>query len=219
MRKAILQNVKATFLLAGFSTIINSAFSQQHVIADKNNTRDVTMETSPVATVTFFNAAKMNGFNEIQWTAVKEEGTRRYIIEYSSDGIDYRTAGEMVVGKGEYLLKHHILDTQKFLYRIKGERNDGKFFVLRNLILKGTEISPVKIYPTFVEGNTINVQLALPAERAIVYASNGSQVFAKELAGFYGTTQIVIPSLSKGTYLMRFYGDGWQSTSRFIIAR
>jgi hypothetical protein len=39
MRKVILQLVKATFpILAGFSTLISSAYSQQNIIAGKDDT-------------------------------------------------------------------------------------------------------------------------------------------------------------------------------------
>jgi len=220
MRKAILQTVKATFLIAGFFTFINSAYSQQNIIADKYKTRPETeIETNTVARIIFFTATRMDGWNEIQWAASHEENIRRYIIEYSMNGIDYRTAGELIPFTGEYLLKHRTLDTRSFLYRVKVETNDGKFYNLRIALLEGNDIPPVKIYPTMIEGNTINMQAGLPVERVNIFSPDGRQVFAKEMAGFTGATQIVIPSLSKGMYWMNFYGSGWQSTSKFIIGR
>jgi len=220
MRKAILLFVKATFLPAAFSTFINSALSQQNIIADKDKTRpDTEIKTIVDAKLIFLKATRMGSWNEIQWSALQEENTRRYIVEYSSDGINFSTAGEMIPLKGEYLLKHRTLDTRSFLYRVRAERNDGKFYNLRFALLEGENISPVKIWPTIVEGSTINIDAGFPIERINIFSTDGRQVFAKEMAGFYGTTQIVIPALSKGTYLMNFYGSVWESTSKFIIAR
>jgi hypothetical protein len=39
----------------------------------------------------------------------------------------------------------------------------------------------------------------------------------KDLGGIAGTTRVSIPVLSKGQYLVTFYGNGWQSTEKFMI--
>lgn len=221
MWKVILHCVKATFpIIAGFSTFMNSAFSQQHVIADKDNTRpEATAQQNNVAKIKFFSAVQMEGYNEIQWSALLEQDTRRYIIEYSADGINYQTAGEAVPLAGTYKLKHYTLDTRTFLYRIRMENYNGKFFNSGVFLLEGSDISPVKLYPTTVEGNTINLRLDLPVERTSIISTDGREVFAKELGGKSGTLQVVIPSLSKGMYWMTFYGNGWQATEGFVVGR
>ena len=64
----------------------------------------------------------MHGYNEIQWSAVAKEDTRRFIVEYSVDGINYQSAGELTPLAGNYSLKHYTLDTRTFLYRIRMEK-------------------------------------------------------------------------------------------------
>src|SRR4026209_342433 len=102
MWKMILQFVKASFpLIAGFSTSMNSAYSQQNIIADKDNTRpEITAQAATPAKITYFSAIQKNGYNDIKWTALSEQETRRYVVEYSIDGINYQTAGEKVVVNG-----------------------------------------------------------------------------------------------------------------------
>ena len=63
----------------------------------------------------------------------------------------------------------------------------------------------------------VNVQMYLPVERINVISTDGRQVMQKTVAGNAGFEQITIPSLSKGTYLMTFYGRGWQSTEKFMV--
>jgi hypothetical protein len=46
----------------------------------------------------------MHGYNEIQWSAVAKEDTRRFIVEYSVDGINYQSAGELTPLAGNYSL-------------------------------------------------------------------------------------------------------------------
>jgi len=220
MWKVILQSVKATFLLAGFTTLTNSAYCQQNIIADKDNTHpELTRQQYNPAKIYSIRAIPNNGYNEIQWSAVAEQDTRRFIVEYSTDGINYQTAGETLPFTGEYSLKHYTPDNRSILYRIRMEKKDGHFFNSSIFLLDGIDHAPVKIYPTMIEGNTINVQFWVPVEHINVFSANGQQVFTKEMAGFMGNTQVVIPSLSKGNYMMTFYGQGWQSTQRFIIGR
>jgi hypothetical protein len=159
----------------------------------------------------------MNGYNEIKWLAAAEEDTRRFIVEYSGDGINYQTAGELTPVTGDYILKHYILDSRTFLYRIRMEKKDGKFLSTGSFLLGGVDIAPVKIYPTIVEGNTINLKMALPVHRMSIISFDGKQMMAKDLGGIAGTTQIAIPVLSKGQYIVTFYGNGWQSTEKFMI--
>ena len=219
MRKVILQIVKATFpILAGFSTLISSAYTQQNIIAGKDYTHpEIAAQQYSSAKIYKLSAIQMHGYNEIQWSAVAEEDTRLFIVEYSADGINYQSAGELTPLKGDYSLKHYTLDTRTFLYRIRMEKKDGHFYDSISFLLDGIDIAPVKIYPTIVEGYTLNLRMAFPVHRMSIISSNGKQAMTKDLGGIVGTTQVAIPVLSKGQYLVTFYGNGWQSTEKFMI--
>ena len=218
MRRIILQYIRAASLVAGFSTIMNAAYSQQNVIDKKDETRpEIAREFSAAARIHSFIAVPMHGYNEIQWAAIAEEDTRRFIVEYSADGTNYQTAGEITPFNGVYRLKHYTLDERTFLYRIRMEKKDGRYFNSSAFLLGGVDARPVKLYPTIVEGNMVNVQMYLPVERINVISTDGRQVMQKTVAGNAGFEQITIPSLSKGTYLMTFYGRGWQSTEKFMV--
>lgn len=219
MRKVILHLVKATFpIIAGLTTLRSPVYSQQNIIAGKDDTHpEIAAQQYNSAKIYKLSAIQMHGYNEIQWVAAAEEDTYRFIVEYSSDGINYLSAGEMTPLTGIYRLKHYTLDTRTFLYRIRMEKKDGRFFNSVNFLLGGTSIAPVKIYPTIVEGNTLNLQMVFPVHRINIISTDGKQVMAKDLGGIAGTTQIAIPVLSRGQYLVTFYGDGWQSTEKFMI--
>lgn len=219
MRKVFLQLVKATFpILAGFSTLTSPAYGQQNIIAGKDDTHpEIAAQQYVSAKIYKLSAVQMHGYNEIQWSAVAEEDTRRFIVEYSSDGINYLSAGELTPLRGNYSLKHYTFDHRTFLYRIKMEKSDGRFFNSVSFLLGGVDIAPVKIYPTVMEGNTLNLRIAFPVHRMSIISLDGKQVMAKDLGGITGATQVAIPVLSKGQYLVTFYGNGWQSTEKFMI--
>ena len=219
MRKLILQLIKAAVpIAAGFSTLTNPAYSQQHIIDKKDDTHpEITAQQYMPAKIYKFSAMQMNGYNEIKWQAAAEADTRRFIVEYSTDGINYQSAGEVTPVAGDYTLKHHILDSRTFLYRIRMEKKDGKFFTTGSFLLGGDDIAPVKLYPTIVTGNTVNLQMYLPVHRLNIISFDGKHVMQKDLGGIAGNTQVALPALSRGQYLVTFYGNGWQSTEKFMI--
>ena len=219
MWKAILQIVKATFpVIAGLSALISSAYSQQNIIADKDNTRpEFNNGQSVQAKITSFTAIKASGYNDIQWSALMEEDTRRFIVEYSTDGITYQSAGETAVADGNYELKHQTFETRPLLYRLRAEKADGKFYTSPNILLNGVELPPVKVYPTSVTGSTVNVQSEFAAQRMTLTSFDGLQVLEKNLGGVNGYMKLTLPTLNEGMYIMTFYGDGWKSSTKIVI--
>lgn len=218
MRRMILHFVKATAMLAGFSTLMSVAYGQQNIIDKKDDTHpEISAKQSLPARIYQFSATRLNGYNEIKWQAAAEDDTKKFIVEYSNDGMNYQSAGEVTPITGIYTLKHHTLDSRTFLYRIRMEKKDGRFFNTGGFLLGGIDARPVELYPTIVENNTVNLQMYLPVHRINIFSTDGKQVMQKDLGGTSGFSQISIPVLSNGTYLITFYGNGWQSTERFMV--
>jgi hypothetical protein len=195
-----------------------SAYSQQYVIADKDNTHpEITLQTSLPALITRFAVQRENDYAQIYWNVLREQDIRKYIIEYSMNGTDYETAGEVFTHDGIYTFRQRFADSRPALYRIKMELLNGKYFYSTGAILDGINISPVQIYPTIVQGSTVNVNAYWPVEKINIFSASGQQVFSKDINGERDYMAIVIPSLGKGIYWMNFYGQGWKSTSKFVV--
>lgn len=218
MRKEILQFVKATALIAGFSTLMNAARGQQHIIDKKDDIHpEISAQQSLPAKIYQFSATKLNGYNEIKWQAAAEEDIKKFIVEFSGDGINFQSAGEVTPISGVYILKHHTLDARTFWYRVRMEKKDGRFFNTGSFLLGGIDARPVMLFPTIVENYSVNLQMYLPVHRINISSFDGKQVMQKDLGGATGFNQLTVPVLSKGTYLITFYGNGWQSTEKFMI--
>ncbi|MDP9230311.1 MAG: T9SS type A sorting domain-containing protein [Bacteroidota bacterium] len=222
MWKAILTPVKVTFpVIAGLlSTCIclGTLYGQLNITAKKDYTRpEVTRQFSPPARIFSFTASKFNGYNEIQWSAISEQNTRKFIAEYSFDGINFQSAGQVFYANGVYNLKHYTFDTRPLLYRVRIEELSGRFYYSDNILLDGIDVQPVKIYPTIVTGSVVNVNAGLPVERITITSADGRQLFAKDLNGIEDFIPVIIPSLNKGMYWMTFYGYSWKSTTEFIV--
>jgi hypothetical protein len=211
---------KVLVLLLALSILVSvTAFGQQDLIANKMNTRtDVTKPFSNAVGFGNFTATRLNGLNEIRWSGFAEQNTNRYVVEYSTDGINYRSAGEMLATNGQYELKHHIFETAPLLYRVKSIGADGKYVYSNTIYLDGYGTMPVKIYPTIITGYTVNAIASMPVERITVTTSDGQQVYMQSVNGKDNYLNISLPtSLAKGSYLISFTGNGWQSTEKFII--
>jgi len=208
-------------MISGGPHILNSqhALAQQHIIVNKDNTRPgATRQVYAPARITSFTAIRNNGFNDIRWTAHSEQSTRRFIVEYSYDGINFQTAGQANISNGVYSLNHHSLDTRPTLYRLRIEDLGQRVYYSDNIFLDGLAIAPVTIYPTIVQGEVVNVNAHFPVERITIVAGDSRQVFAKDLNGVSNFIPIVIPGLNRGMYWMTFYGNGWQHTEKFIVS-
>jgi len=227
MWKAILKFLKASVpkrasLLTAFISV-SSLYGQQYVIADKDVTRPASnRETNSPAKFFSFTAVKYDGYNEVEWSSLSEQDIRKYIVEYSWDGINFQSAGEAAASKGIYTngiyqFKHYTQDSRPLLYRIRTEDLAGKFYYSPNILLDGIEVLPVKIYPAIITGNAVNIIAAFPVERITIFSTGGQQLFARDVNGERDYFSIDIPVLSKGMYWMAFYGRGWKSTAKFVI--
>ena len=220
MRKRISYVCKAALMLVLACVLQGfSIYSQQNIIVNKDNTRpETTRQLTMAAKVRSLTVNRFNGYNEVQWGAIGEQDTRRYIAQYTTDGRDYQRAGELAPINGFYGLKHYTFETGPMIYRIRIEKKDGSFYYSEATLLDGIAKTFTSIYPTTVRGNVINVIAGVPAERATIVGMEGQNIFSKELGGLMGSFTMAIPGLKKGIYWITFYGRGWNNTIPFLVA-
>jgi hypothetical protein len=223
MRKVFLPKANPAIpIIAGLFFLLISitpGAAQQYVIVDKDNTRPNQATYNQQRPVTFssFEVSRLNGYNEIKWETTQEASIVKFIVEYSLNGTDYLSAGEVNSASGHYLLKHQTMDKRPMLYRLKTEYRGGRFYYSNSFLLDGVDISPVEVYPTVVTGNVINANASWPVERINIVSSGGSQVYAKDINGQSNFIPVAIPQLSKGMYWITFYGSDWKTTSKFLV--
>ncbi|MEO7983104.1 MAG: hypothetical protein ABI688_03375, partial [Bacteroidota bacterium] len=182
MCKSILQSVKASLSVMA---IFSSFFLQAQNAIDKDNTRpEINRLFSSPASITSFMARKNNGYNEIQWTSRGVQDTRKFIVEYSTNGVYFQVAGEALATlSGTYQVKHQTFESAPLLYRVRIEDLDGRYTYSQNFLLDGIEIPPVKIYPTILTSNVVNVVAGFPVERIAVFSSAGLPVYSQAVNG------------------------------------
>jgi hypothetical protein len=206
--------VTAGFILASCSNYLGA---QQHVINKKDVTRPETSRQFNSFNLSSFTAIQENGQNEIQWTAPAKYADKKVVIEYSFDGINFLSGPEVFSGDGRFTYRHQLTDTRPILYRLRTEEVTGAVSFSGAFLPKGITVSPVQVQSNIVTGNVINATAQFPVERVTVISGDGAQLLSKDMNGLRDFIPVAIPSLKQGIYFITFYGNGWQSTSRFMI--
>jgi hypothetical protein len=194
-----------------------SLAAQQHVISKKDNTRPETTRQYNSFNLTSFDVIQQNGYNEIHWQAPANNNGSRFFVEYSFDGVHFIGGEQVLSNNGLYNYRHLIRDTRPLLYRVRTENGNGSLSYSRAILPKGITIEPVQIQKNVVAGNVINVTAQFPVERLTIVSGTGLQVYAKDVNGLRDFIPVAIPSLDRGVYFISFYGNGWKSTSRFVV--
>ena len=221
MKKLFLPRIRISVVVAVGVMLLSSSQllqAQQYIIANKDNTRpDMDRITGPAITVSNFSATGFNGYNEVSWNVFSDQNIRSFTLEYSANSVDYQTAGATLPSGTSYRIKHSTADRGPMLYRVRTEQINGKVNYSAPFFMDGEGRSPVRINSNIISGNMINMNAAWPVERIQVLALDGTQVFAKEVNGQRDYISLAVPSLSKGMYLVAFYGNGWKSTEKIVV--
>ncbi|MGZ8558574.1 MAG: hypothetical protein ACXWWC_09585 [Chitinophagaceae bacterium] len=191
--------------------------AQQDIIANKDNTRPESGRQFNSFNLSSFDAVQQNGYNEIQWHVKEEDGINKFIIEYSFDGINFLSGDQALTTNGIYKYEHLIEDSRPLLYRVRTEDITGAISYSGVFLPKGITVSPVQIHNNVITGNVINATAQFPVERLTIVSGNGMQMLAKDINGLKDFIPVAIPSLNRGIYFITFYGNGWKSTSRFVV--
>lgn len=217
MRARILQLFIYSSILAGIFFPLNG-LAQQWVIANKDNTRpEITRDQFIPAQITTLSVVRFDDFNRIEWSTRGEEETRRFIVEYSGDGTNFETAGEVIAANTPYKLNHVSKGGDPLYYRVRIESPDGRYSYSRTIFLDGNTALPVKLYSTTITGNVIKADAQIPVERVAVFSGSGQKVFAQDVGGKMDYMAFTVPSLSKGMYWVSFFGEDWKITRQFIV--
>lgn len=168
-----------------------------------------------------FSGEDYTGYNELTWTTGFEENIEKYIVEYSTNGLDYQTAGEVVSkygsGGGSYTLKHSVNNQQVIRYRLRITELDHKQSYSPIISIGELSKKSIQVYPTRVSTGSINIISTIPVKRFSIFSLDGKEIYTKYMAGSTGYTSVPLSGFKKGLYLMKLSGDGFSQTDKIII--
>ena len=211
-----------TGLPTGIASISEAANGTLYAVSlTENSIYKIVIPVVIPLTLISFSGTPMNGYNELKWITESEENMDKYIVEYSTDGISYSTAGEVVsannTSRSIYLYRHTTINTTNVYYRLKMSELNGTHKYSPVIRIGPDKETGVKIYSTFITTGLVNIISWQPVERVTITNTTGIQLFSKEMNGATGYFNIPIPALQKGLYIIRVSGKDFQQTEKLVV--
>jgi hypothetical protein len=163
-----------------------------------------------------FDVTIQNKKVKLYWNTSEETGASHYIVEYSTDGRNFRSLGRVEAlnstSSVSYSFVHESPDlTGNNIYRIKQVDIDGKYtysVVRMARFNQGKEVT-IQIYPNPVK-DVLYLNAQISNARIVIVDVSGREVM--KMDAVRGTQSINVDKLQKGFYYVNVYfEDGVQS--------
>ncbi len=171
-------------------------------------------------------ASLKNSDVEVAWKILTEINTSNYVVERSSDGNNFSTAGSVAAtGSSHYSFTDVNPYSGSNYYRIKAVDKDGstKYSNVVRVNTTAANTASMSVYPNPVQNKIINIQLSGLSNANYTLSlinTNGQQVVAKQLGTLNGNTSISVPLNSlvpTGMYTVIIKSDTKQFQQLVII--
>ena len=168
-----------------------------------------------------FSGKKQIGFNELSWNMASSQNINRFIIEYSNNGTNWLSAGELIAlnqaGNQHYVFRHYTTETGKLFYRLQIKENNEAITYSPVITLTGKEDGTLKVFPTLLTSNVLQVVAEREVTGIKIMDSNGRLVVAKQLNRQPGYFTVSLPQLSRGIYWVQVQTRSGNETVKIIV--
>ncbi len=173
-----------------------------------------------------------NKFIQVDWSTVKEKDLDYFVIERSTDEMNYTTVGQEVAnGTTNQLSEYRFNDTKvlpniNYYYRVKLVQTDGSIQYTHSVVAKLTSEGPAEyaqLYPNPVNGNDVHLEFLSNSTKSInitIFDAIGQRIYDNAQAVQQGINQYTINTQDwpAGVYLMQIHDKTTNSviTKEFI---
>jgi hypothetical protein len=175
--------------------------------------------TLPVTLTSFDVSSLSNHSALLQWATASEENNKEFLIEKSSNGIDFIAIGSVKAGGNNGMQEYSFIDdeisgTQNY-YRLKQVDTDGNYSYSPIKLLSNPQQSVVS-----VSSYTIVTDLAMPQEIYYIITTTTGQVIDQ---GSYhaesglSEKKLALPELSNGVYVVQLISQDIAFSKKIII--
>ncbi|MFL5772044.1 MAG: PQQ-dependent sugar dehydrogenase, partial [Flavisolibacter sp.] len=168
-----------------------------------------------------FTVLHSEGWNQLRWSTSSEQGTAKFVVEYSIEGRNFIFAGQLMAMRNasgsDYDFRHYINTDNGLFYRLKMEDDNGSIRYSTILKVPGKNERSVYIYPTVVADGIINIAATGMKVSLKVIDGSGVIVYKKQLENISVATSIQLPSLPKGLYIVTLETNNKLFNKKIII--
>jgi hypothetical protein len=168
-----------------------------------------------------FTATKNNATALLQWTTVTETNTSAFILERSTDGLNYTAIGSLPAsGNTTTINKYQYTDKQMApgvnYYRIKTVDTDGKYLLspVRTLNYSDNDFT-ISLLPNPVTKGTVFINTSVNCNRIEVRDAIGQLVKTVNVKGTYNP--LTVNGLKKGMYFIKVATDSGSKIEKLFV--
>jgi hypothetical protein len=181
-------------------------------------------------TVRSFNAEENDGAGYIRWSVENEIGTNNYIVERSTNGIDFNDRGTVTAlnnaALNSYLYKDALTDVTAtaVYYRLRIQSNSGT--IKYSSIVKIQRNAGIK-KSISITANPINESSQLKITTDVnanaglsIYGTNGQLVYKTERKVYTGVNNVslnMLTTLNKGVYVISVIINGEKFNTKVVL--
>lgn len=165
---------------------------------------------------------------QVEWTNATESDMSAYIIERSSNGIDFTAIGQTAPRSNQFdRVSYSYTDATPLsgtnFYRIKAIEISGKNVYTKSLRVDiGRSPKGISLYPNPVRGTEVNIGFtALKGQYSLNVLNTAGQVVYRQQLNHAGGTvaqSVSLPvSLKAGVYNVLISGDNYKETKMFVV--
>ncbi|RZM18265.1 MAG: hypothetical protein EOO88_41195 [Pedobacter sp.] len=210
-------------LASGTSSISEGADGSLFVTSLNNNSvsKIIDLVVTPVH-LTSFSGKVYSGYHELKWIVQDESAIQKYIVDWSTDGINYQQAGEVqalnTTNTHAYSFRHNNATARKVFYRIRIVSMDGTA-KYSPVITLGDAKGAVQVYPTIVKPNgTVNIITQDEVNTIRMIGTDGRMVASKIVGRTSGYISFQVPgSVAAGTYIIQLEGDNVRQAVKVVV--
>jgi glucose/arabinose dehydrogenase len=169
-------------------------------------------------TLLSFNAKQEDGATDLTWTTEEEENLSHYEVQYSTNGVDFQTAGKVTAtGASSYAYAHEHTLSSTLYYRLKIVDTDNSFKY--STIIK---VEPLQVLikgfvqPNIIQNNVLRINLKRSFDEIAIINLNGKLLWKQSIKGRSGIIQFPL-HIAKGTYVVRFSGKDGLMSERLVV--
>ena len=186
-----------------------------------NGDKDTSAQLLPLKLLSF-KGSNSNSSTVLNWVTTNEYNAAAFIVERSSDGINYSQIGKIAAINNEYTEQsYRFLDDKLtadfiFYYRLKMMDNSGSYSYSSVVKLNKAGKTIFQIQPNPIVNATVKV-VGKQMKLANVYDSNGKLVLSQQL---YNANKAILRlnNPSKGIYTLNIIStDNESQTEQFMV--
>ncbi|MGC4104335.1 PQQ-dependent sugar dehydrogenase [Ferruginibacter sp.] len=158
-------------------------------------------------------------YNQLTWQTASEIDVKQFEVEYSTDGISFKTAGTVIAKNNQHAAYsyRHFIQNSFLYYRLKIVNNNGRVEYSNTIYLKNNTLTDRQLV-YYYSGSSRIIWLNIPPdEKAVFQLYNLSGQNVLNISSYLNNDIIDLQRLPGGLYVAKIILPGRTVTEKILV--